>query len=288
MPLVIVPTPLGNLGDMTLRALEALRTADLIVAEDTRVTRKLLHALGITPKTLWSYREQNAASVTAGILERARVGTVALVSDAGMPAISDPGSELVAAARADGVAIDVLPGPSAALGVAVLSGFPLRRFIFEGFPPRTAGARRSGFRAALQSEATTIWYESPQRIRAALADLAAVAPDCAVFLVREYTKKFEEQILGTPEHVASALAQTVRGEISFAVAPYARAHEPASASEAQTAIDELLNAGHSVREIAKTLADRGLGGRRDLYSLASARKSARGMGTPLAAEPSHS
>src|SRR5271166_5561702 len=133
MPLVFVPTPLGNLRDVTLRAVDTLREAELIVAEDTRVARKLLRALGLPAREIWSYREANAKSVTAPILERARGSLVAVTSDAGMPGISDPGSELIAAAREAGVPVEVLPGPSAALGVALLSGFPLRRFSFEGF-----------------------------------------------------------------------------------------------------------------------------------------------------------
>lgn len=288
MPLVIVPTPLGNLGDITLRAIEALRNAELIVAEDTRVTRKLLYALGIDPKTLWSYREHNAASVTAGILERAREQAVVLVTDAGMPAISDPGNELVAAARAAGIGVDVLPGPSAAIGLAVLSGFPLRRFVFEGFPPRSSGARRAAFRTALGAQATTLWYESPQRVRAALADLASVAPDCSVFLVREYTKKFEQQILGSPHDVAAALEEPVRGELAFAIAPYDRAGAGEEAPDVAGAIDALLDEGCSVRDVAKLLASKGLGDRNDLYERAMERKAKRGMGTTAAAEPSQS
>ena len=288
MPLVIVPTPLGNLGDITLRAIEALRNAELIVAEDTRVTRKLLYALGIDPRTLWSYREQNATAVTAGILERAREQAVVLVSDAGMPAISDPGNELVTAARAAGITVDVLPGPNAAIGVAVLSGFSLRRFVFEGFPPRSSSARRAAFRAALRAEATTLWYESPQRIRAALADLASVAPDCSVFLVREYTKKFEQQILGSPREVAAALEEPVRGEVSFAVAPHERAPAEAGETDVEGAIDAMLARGCSVRDVAKGLADKGFGDRNDLYERTMERKSKRGMGTTPAAEPSKS
>ena len=284
MPLVFVATPLGNLGDITLRSLETLRDADLIVAEDTRVTRTLLHALKIGSKEIWSYREQNAAAVTPGILERARSGLVAAVSDAGMPGISDPGSDLVAAARDAGVPVDVLPGPSAVLGVAVLSGFPLRRFVFEGFPPRASGARRGAFRAALAAGATTIWYESPQRIGATLRDLAVVAPDAAVFLVREYTKKFEEQLLGRPADVADRLTEPVRGEISFAVAPVALETEPAAPRDAQAEIDALLERGVSVRDISKMLAERGFGEKRELYGQASARKRARGMGAGSAAE----
>jgi 16S rRNA (cytidine1402-2'-O)-methyltransferase len=280
MPLVFVPTPLGNLRDVTLRALDVLRQAELIVAEDTRVARKLLHALGIEGREIWSYREQNAASVTPGILQRARDALVAVTTDAGMPGISDPGSELVEAAREAGVAVDVLPGPSAAIGVAVLSGFPLRRFSFEGFPPRAQGARREQFTQSLRSGVTTIWYESPQRIHAALADLAAIAPDTQVFLVREYTKLHEQQLTGTPQSVAVQLADHVRGEIAFAIAPYYPATDERDAGDTDSAIDAMLDEGKRVGEIAKILASRGAGERREIYARATARKAAgKGAGT---------
>ena len=272
MPLLVVPTPLGNLGDVTQRARDTLRDAELIVAEDTRTARKLLSALGIASKELWSYREQNAAAVTAGILARAREQRVVLVTDAGMPGISDPGNELVAAARDAGIAIDVLPGPSALLGVAVLSGFPLRRFSFEGFPPRTSAARRKHFTDVLRSGATTVWFESPQRIHATLADLTNVAANARVFLVREYTKKFEQQLLGTPAEVAAALAEPVRGEIAFAVAPYAPPEPQRSPGDLDATIDELLAGGASVAEVARRLAHAGAGNRRDLYTRASQRR----------------
>ena len=275
MPLVFVATPLGNLRDVTLRSVDTLRDAELIVAEDTRVARTLLHALGLPAREIWSYREQNARRVTAAILERAGSSLVAVTSDAGMAGVSDPGSDLVTAARSAGIAVDVLPGPSAATGVALLSGFPLRRFCFEGFPPRTSAARRERFARALQQETTTIWYESPQRIRAALADLAAVAPDARTFVVREYTKLHEQQLAGTPEEAIAQLGDPVRGEVAFAIAPYAgmpRPLEPAATSEA---IDALLAGGHRVGDVAKLLAARGHGDRRDLYARAADRKAAR-------------
>jgi 16S rRNA (cytidine1402-2'-O)-methyltransferase len=273
MPLVFVPTPLGNLRDVTLRALDALRDAELIVAEDTRVARKLLRGLGLPGREIWSYREQNAERVTSAIVERARAALVAVTSDAGMPGISDPGSELIAAARASGVPVEVLPGPNAATGVALLSGFPLRRFAFEGFAPRTSAARREHFARALQAGVTTIWYESPQRIRAALADLAAVASDARVFVVREYTKLHEEQLAGTPDQVIAQLSDPVRGEVAFAIAPYAAPAAAASTAEGTSAaIDALLEGGHRVGEVAKLLAARGFGDRRQLYACAAARK----------------
>jgi 16S rRNA (cytidine1402-2'-O)-methyltransferase len=287
MPLVLVPTPLGNLRDVTLRALDVLRDADLIVAEDTRVARKLLQALGIAGRELWSYREQNAAGATPGIIERARRGLVAVTCDAGMPAVSDPGSDLVTAARSAGVAVEVLPGASAAFGVAALSGFSLRRFKFEGFPPRATRARQEGFAVSLREGVTTIWYESPRRIRATLADLASVAPDARVFLVREYTKLHEQQLLGTPAEIAAGLMEPVRGEIAFALAPYPGAgdarRQAQSADDADRAIDELLAKDERIGDIAKALAKRGLGRRADLYERASARKAA-GKGAATSAE----
>ncbi len=274
MPLVFVPTPLGNLRDVTLRALDALREATLIVAEDTRVARKLLRALGLDGRETWSYREQNAQRATPAIVERARAELVAVTSDAGMPGISDPGSDLIAAARAAGVAVEVLPGPSAVTSVALLSGFPLRRFAFEGFPPRTSAARRERFRQALGADATTIWYESPRRVRGTLGDLAAVAPDARIFVVREYTKLHEERWLGTPPQVLAQFPDSLRGEIAFAVAPYAAASRP-PAETTSAAIDALLDGGQRVGEVAKLLATHGYGDRHELYVRAAARKARR-------------
>jgi 16S rRNA (cytidine1402-2'-O)-methyltransferase len=280
MPLIFVPTPLGNLRDVTLRAIDVLRQAELVVAEDTRVARRLLRALEIEVREIWSYREQNAARVTPGILERARSAIVAVTTDAGMPGVSDPGSDLVAAARLARVPIDVLPGPSAATSVALLSGFSLRRFTFEGFPPRAASARRARFAGALQCDATSIWYESPQRIRATLTDLAAVAPDAQVFVVREYTKLHEQHYWGTPESVAAQIADPPRGEVAFAIAPYRVATvERARREDVGGAIDALLESGQRVGEVAKQLAADGFGERRQLYAVAAARKA--GRKTPL-------
>jgi 16S rRNA (cytidine1402-2'-O)-methyltransferase len=280
MPLIFVPTPLGNLRDVTLRAIDVLRQAEIVVAEDTRVARRLLRALEIAIPEIWSYREQNAARVTPGILQRARTAIVAVTTDAGMPGVSDPGSDLVAAARLAGVPIDVLPGPSAVTSVALLSGFSLRRFAFEGFPPRAASARKAHFAAVLPCSVTTIWYESPQRIRATLADLAAVAPDAQVFVVREYTKLHEQHYWGTPESVAAQIADPPRGEVAFAIAPYRVATvEQDRRAEVGDAIDALLESGRRVGDVAKELAAHGFGDRRQLYAAAAARKAARK--TPL-------
>ena len=276
MGLVFVPTPLGNLRDVTLRAIDTLRDASLIVAEDSRVARRLLNALEIGGKEIWTYHEHNARATTAAILARARAETVAVVTDAGTPGISDPGSALVAAAREEGVPLEVLPGPAAFVCAAVLSGFDLRRFVFAGFPPRAGGQRRTAFRAALAD--TTVWYEAPHRIRESLADLATVAPDRRVFLVRELSKLHEQQVLGTAADVAAQIAEPVRGEIAFVVEGGAVATgEPAATSESDldAAIDALLGDGLTTSAIAKRLAEAGHGERRHLYSRVTARRTGR-------------
>lgn len=281
MPLVFVPTPLGNLRDITLRALDVLRECGLIVAEDSRVARKLLSALALPGKEIWSYHEHNAQAAAPGILERARTDLVAVVTDAGTPGISDPGSALIAAARAEGIPVEVLPGPSAAIGAAVLSGFPLRRFVFEGFPPRTASARRTALSRSLALGVPSVWYESPQRVRALLADVAAVDPHARVFLVREYTKRYEQQLLGTAGQVAAQLSEPVRGEIALVLEPSAApAPQAPSGAELDEEIDALLREGKSVSAVAKALSERGLGERRHIYARATGRKRLRRESSP--------
>jgi 16S rRNA (cytidine1402-2'-O)-methyltransferase len=275
MGLTFVPTPLGNLRDITLRALDVLRAADLIVAEDTRVARRLLSALGITGTPVWTYHEHNAEASTPAILERAANGNVAVVSDAGMPGISDPGSALVTAARAAQIPVEVLPGPTAFACAAVLSGFDVRRFAFEGFAPRASGARKAAFRAAIARGIPSVWYESPHRIVAALGDLAAVAPDIPIFLVREFTKLHEQQLTGTAAEVAAGLPDPVRGEVAFVIeAGVAAGTETADARPLDEQIDALLAAGVSTAAIAKRLAAGGAGERKALYARAAARRSA--------------
>ncbi len=268
--LTFVPTPLGNLRDVTIRALDELRDCDLIVAEDTRVARRLLAALDLPSKTLWSYREQNAAQVTAQILERATEGRVVVVTDAGMPGISDPGSELVRAARAAGVAIDVLPGPCAFVTAAVLSGFAYDELVFAGFVPRRAGERDAALAKALAASGITAFYESPNRIVATLESLANLNESSAVFLARELTKKFEQHAFGSPRSVLAALERPVRGEIVLIVAggPEGAPHTETTEATGQAlarAIDAALAAGTSHAHIAKALSKDGFGDRASLY-----------------------
>ncbi len=277
MPLVFVPTPLGNLRDVTLRSLDVLKECDLLVAEDSRVARKLLSALGLPGKEIWSYHEHNAQAAASGILDRARSELVAVVTDAGMPGISDPGNELVALARERDIPIEVLPGASAAIGAAVLSGFPLRRFVFEGFAPRSSGPRREALAQSFALGVPSIWYESPQRIVAFLSDVEAVDPQADVFLLREYTKRYEQQIAGKAAQVAAELPEPVRGEIALAIRPSLAALPAAPAqADVDREIDVLLDAGTAVSAIAKALSERGLGARRHLYARAGDRKRLRG------------
>ncbi|GAC1504032.1 MAG: 16S rRNA (cytidine(1402)-2'-O)-methyltransferase [Vulcanimicrobiaceae bacterium] len=280
MPLVFVPTPLGNLRDITLRALDVLQTCDILVAEDSRVARKLLGALNLGGKEIWTYHEHNARRSTDGILARAKDGVVAVVTDAGMPGISDPGVELVASAREDGITVEVLPGPSALTGAAVLSGFDLRRFVFEGFLPRTPHARMQSLQRCFDHGITAIWYESPQRIVRTLQDIAGLDPQREVFLLREYTKLHEQQLCGSATEVLQGLAQPVRGEIVLVIsgkAPVARTPDNA---EIDATIETMLEANRSVSAIAKTLAEQGFGQRRHLYARVSERKRLRAVLTP--------
>lgn len=217
MSLVLVPTPLGNLGDITLRALEVLRSCDLIAAEDTRVARRLLSAHGIEGKHVTGYREQNASRVTAMLLRAAESGTVALTTDAGMPGVSDPGRELIAAALRAGITVEVLPGPVAFITAAVLSGFRVEGLLFGGFLPKGKSKVQRALSRAASRDGTTAFYESPHRIVKTLEALARVAPDAPAFVARELTKRFEQNIRGTASEILEELESPVRGEIVLVI-----------------------------------------------------------------------
>ncbi len=274
--MTFVPTPLGNLRDITLRALDVLRASDLIVAEDTRVARRLLTAHGITGKRLLSYREANAGAATATILARAEFENVAVVSDAGMPGISDPGRELIVAARAAGIGVEVLPGPVAFVIAAVLSGFPATGMTFEGFVPRTKRERETALRAALDRGTASAWYESPARLVATLETFRAIEPTATIFVARELTKLHEQQALGTPDEVLTVLERPIRGEVVLVLGPSpSRAARHASRDaplDLTAAIDAALDAGLSVAAAAKSLVRRKAGPRDQLYARVAARK----------------
>ena len=217
--LTLVPTPVGNLEDITLRALRVLREADLIAAEDTRRAGILLNHHGIH-RPLLSLHEHNEAARAEELAGRLAAGeNIALLTDAGTPGISDPGYRVVRACIERGLELTVLPGPTSILPALVGSGLPLHEFYFGGFLPVKSGRRRSVLEAALAGKETSIFFESPHRIAKSLAVLAELAPDRPVCVARELSKKFEEYLRGTAAELsARAEKQPPRGEICLLVA----------------------------------------------------------------------
>lgn len=219
--LYLVATPIGNLEDVSARALRILQEAHMVACEDTRHTQILLRRHEIRAKHLTSYTEFNhrrQVAVLVGQLDRG--WDVALVSDAGTPALSDPGEALVAAAIAAGHEVVSVPGPNAAVAALVASGLPTREFTFLGFLPKKSGERRRRFAALLEEGRTIVAYESPYRVGDTLVDLAAVAPDARVAVARELTKVHEELVRGTASEVSARYAaQRPKGEITIVIAP---------------------------------------------------------------------
>jgi 16S rRNA (cytidine1402-2'-O)-methyltransferase len=251
----IVATPIGNADDITLRALATLRAADVIACEDTRVTVKLLARHGIATPLL-AYHEHNAERVRPQLLERLRRGeTVALVSDAGTPLVSDPGFKLVRDALAEELPVTTLPGPSAPIAALVLSGLPSDRFLFAGFlPPKTAG-RRGVLTELARVPATLIFFESGARLAASLADMAATLGERPAAVARELTKFYEEVRRGTLGALAAQYrdAEPPRGEIVVLIGPPA---VEAPAADAET-VDAQLRAAldeMSVRDASAAVA----------------------------------
>jgi 16S rRNA (cytidine1402-2'-O)-methyltransferase len=253
--LVLCPTPLGNLEDITARALRALRECDLIVAEDTRVTGGLLHHFGIE-KPMRSLHERVEARRLREIGEALRDGkTVVMTTDAGMPGISDPGAKLVQLARAQGAAVDALPGPSAFVGALVLSGFDISRFRFDGFPPRKMAERRRYLRSLREVDHAIVWYEAPTRVIGLLDDIERELPERRVFVLREYTKMFEQHALGLAADVRRQIEQPVRGEFTVVLEP-ARARDVAREvpPEAREAVQRLVARGTGARDAAEAIS----------------------------------
>ncbi len=210
--LIICPTPLGNLEDITLRALRVLRESNVVFAEDTRVTQKLLNYYGIKTRIRSFHQRVQARRIRELGVYLQRDETVAVVSDAGTPGISDPGSDLVVSARQFGADVEALPGPSALVGALVLSGFDIGKFRFEGFPPRKAAARQTYLRGFAVETSAVVWYEAPSRILDLLTDIESTLRDRRLFLLREYTKKFEQHALGTAAEIKLVLNSPPRGE----------------------------------------------------------------------------
>jgi 16S rRNA (cytidine1402-2'-O)-methyltransferase len=212
--LYLVATPIGNLEDITLRALRVLRECDVIAAEDTRHSGRLLKHFGIS-KPLLSYFQFNEAQRSEEIIERLRRGEkVALVTDAGSPGISDPGERVVKAAIAAGFRVESVPGPSALVAALTASGLPTDEFHFIGFLPHKSGQRRNKLESLKSFDGTLVLYESPYRIEKLLVELSEVFPERQVVLARELTKKFEEFLRGKPGELLDRLRKrTIKGEI---------------------------------------------------------------------------
>ena len=250
--LSVCATPIGNLEDVTLRVLRELAEADVVLCEDTRRTRILLDRHGVSARLL-SYHRHNEAARTAELVERMRSGAVvALVSDAGMPLVSDPGYVLVRAAVAAGLPVEVLPGPSAAIAALVASALPADEWRFVGFLPRKRGELRRMFE---ERGPTLVAFESPRRVPASLEVLAEVEPGRRVAVARELTKAHEEVVRGTARELAGRYAsEPPRGEVVLVVAP---SEAPAGDAELEAAVDALaglVEAGARARPAAAIVA----------------------------------
>jgi 16S rRNA (cytidine1402-2'-O)-methyltransferase len=255
VPLAVCATPIGNLDDVTLRVLAELREADVVLCEDTRHTRGLLDRHGIDARLL-SYHEHNEAARTAALLPRLEAGErVALVSDAGLPGISDPGARLVRAALDAGVSVTVLPGASAVETALVASGLVGERYQFLGFLPRGAKALGELWRSLEGWEWPSVAFESPQRLPATLRSLAEVAPSREVAVCRELTKRFEEVVRGRASDVAARFAEPPKGEITLVIGPGdAGELSDDEAAAALAAVSELVEAGVPRRQAAELVS----------------------------------
>ncbi len=274
--LTVVPTPLGNLRDITLRALDALAAARVIACEDTRRTRALLSALGIPAPELVACDERREAGVAERLVARALAGEpVALVSDAGMPLIADPGRVLMTRALAAGCPVTVLPGPSAVETALVASGLAAEGYAFLGWVPRAAGERSRFLAAATAAPLPSVAFESPHRLAATLADLARVAPEHPVAVARELTKLHEEVVAGSAAEVA-ARDVTARGEVCLVIAAAAKPERGAPPpAEALEAVRELVAAGLPARQASDLVARLTGAPRRALYDDAVAARKPR-------------
>lgn len=252
--LYLVATPIGNLEDITYRAVRVLREVDLIACEDTRHTRKLLDHYGVA-KPVVSYHEHNEAERAAELAAKLEAGLkVALVSDAGAPLVADPGYRVVRAAIAAGIPVEPVPGPSACLAALAASGLPTNEFRFCGFLPPKAGRRQRRLESLRGEEATLIFYEAPHRILDTLADIGQMLPGRPVVAARELTKVHEEFLRGSADEIRAALAArgAVRGEFTLLVG---KAEQSAAAeTPLAEAVEEQVRAGRSRMEAIKEVA----------------------------------
>ena len=252
MPLAVCATPIGNLEDVTLRVLRELAEADLVLAEDTRHTRTLLGRHGITARLL-SYHEHNEAKRTAELLPRLEAGErIALVSDAGLPGINDPGVRLVRAALDAGIPVTVLPGPSAVETALVASGLAGQQYQFLGYLPRGERALQELGEEVARRPWPVVAFESPQRLPRSLRVLARVTPDRPAAVCRELTKRYEEVARGTLAELSERFAQPTRGEVTLVLG--AGEKEVADEGSAVAAVAELVEAGVARRRAAELVS----------------------------------
>jgi 16S rRNA (cytidine1402-2'-O)-methyltransferase len=254
MPLAICATPIGNLDDVTLRVLEELRTADLVLCEDTRRTRILLQRHGLAAR-LESYHRHNEAARTPRLLERLRAGErIALVSDAGLPGVNDPGARLITAAAAAGLEVTVLPGPSAVETALVASGLVADRYQFVGYLPRRAGELRALAESLARWLGAVVAFESPRRLPASLRALAEVSPSRSAAVCRELTKRYEEVARGTLSELASRFPEPPRGEITLVLGAADLRDDARVESAAHAAVADLVRAGTPRRAAAEVVS----------------------------------
>lgn len=268
--LYLVATPIGNLRDITLRALDVLAGVDLIACEDTRVTGRLLNAYGVD-RPMLPYHDHNAGRIRPKLIAKLEAGaSVALVSDAGTPLISDPGYKLVSACIAAGVAVSSIPGPSAALTALQLAGLASDRFLFAGFPPTRVKARREAFAGLAGIDATLIFYEAAPRLAASLADMASILGPRAAAVAREMTKRYEEVRRGTLQSLAAAYADAPPPKGEIVVVVDGPGPPPAVTEDELDARLKTALAGASVRDAAAMVAAETGISRRRVYARALA------------------
>ncbi len=270
--IILAATPIGNLGDASRRLVEALEAATVIAAEDTRTTQRLLAALGVANRPrLIALHDHNEKERAAELVALAHDQDVLVLSDAGMPTVSDPGYGLVAAAAAAGVRVTVIPGPSAVLSALAVSGLPTDRFTFEGFLPRKPGERRGALRSLAAERRTMVFFESPTRVAASLSDMAAAfGADRRVAVCRELTKLYEEVARGTAAELAEWASDGVRGEIVVVVegAPAEQVAFP----DAVTQVLDLVRDGTRLKDAAGEVSAHTGHSSRELYQAALAVK----------------
>ena len=266
---VLAATPIGNLGDASRRLVELLEEADVIAAEDTRRLHRLVQGLGVRPSgRVVSYHEHNEAAKTPELLEDVLAGrTVLLVTDAGMPSVSDPGFRLVEAAVAEGLTVTAVPGPSAVLTALALSGLPTDRFCFDGFLPRKAGERAGRIAELAGERRTMVFFEAPHRLPAMLRALAeGFGAERRIAVCRELTKTYEEVLRGTAGELAEwAESHEVRGEIAVVV-DGAPESVPAIAEDLVAAVNTLIEGGARLKDAVAAVAGDAGASKRELYA----------------------